>query len=78
MVRRTPTDEFLKPESSARAFTDRSFIAEFKSALISVANQDQQTLILMKKHQRQKNCGLADLLRALLLDYADNKAAYPY
>ncbi len=78
LLRRTPPAMYLKSEISASAFNDQSFIAELKSALINVANRYPQTLFLMKKHQQQKKCSLTDLLRALLLDYTANKAAYPY
>src|SRR5436190_1905598 len=78
LLRQTPPVMYLKPESSASAFKDQSFIADFKAALVNVANRYPQTLLLMKKHQHQKNCSLTDLLHALLLDYSANAAAYPY
>jgi hypothetical protein len=78
LLRQTPSDAYLKPESYEGAFNDASFATDFKTALMRVANLYPQTLILLKKHQQQKQCRLSDLLCALLVDYTANSAAYPY
>lgn len=57
---------------------DNFYIDEFKAALKKVADRDPRALELIKRHEHEYGCSLPDLLKALLVQYVDNKDAYPY
>jgi len=78
LLRRSPPESYLNLGWSDGTYKNESFKRDFRVALDSVADRYPETLLLIYRHKQQKNCTLKQVLRGLLLRYADHKAAYPF